>query len=43
MGFIKFLIALCIIAACYPNEADVYVWAILLAGFIAYGGGHRDS
>lgn len=43
MGFIKFLIALFLMAACFPNEVDVYVFAILLAGFIAYGGGHSGS
>lgn len=43
MGFIKFIIALFLMAVFFPHEVDATVFAILLAGFIAYGGGHSGS
>ena len=43
MGFIKFIFALFLMAIFYPHEVDVLVFAILLAGFIAYGGWHREG
>lgn len=43
MGFIKFIFALCIMAALFPHQLDARSLAILLAGFIAYGGWHREG